>query len=785
MSTPSDLRLNPLAINNPADGTSGEAITWMNLTAKSFDIMMSRPATVQTNLAVYDDEEMDVETSGAGKELDPRDRMPDWELLPIKRMTVGGAEFFESDVEGFYYGTRHTEGFSMWMLDPFTSASAESDVVVETLVWQWRMNTDVKRIEYNAPGWGIYGFIVNLSMLDVPASLQDGVDGLLRLRSGDVEENPGPDPQQKEDRNVKRERDLNRVKRSSRKDRHPGKKKPVRDNDLWLVVPSRQEIKTLLIRGGVEENPGPVFEADLGAGTAEEAVCDNAGKTFPENDRNVVHGAGGFRRCRLCNEVLEKVKRPRKTMYRHPCSSDVLDFLPRSGLSIRRSVRMSGSDIDVDQASLTSETTQFASPPSSPSAPPVPSTPAPSPMAQSPPPRCPSTLPPPPPQYNSRGYRIPECYKHEAPLPPPLDRPAEILTVKHAQDVGVPPTDADDTLRPGRLASALPVDPNYKQAVRSSPFILSGRLITQKECADRENPLVPNWRVTKIAQIPVHYQGETRPAPHRNVEILKQDFILQIIELETARSQLWMRLVVAAVYALLFCMAHNGLISFIISSFSIDAFYGIPVAFAAVMLLTERMLDHLVTVAGQDRGYVKYIIGISVSFSIPGYELLKRVLSYADEALLLAALLILMFGRRFYKDRNDFVASICFLSGAGSATYLFPAVGNSVAYWGWKYLYYTLTMCFIGLLYKMRSRQLLYCPHMATSVMSEFHRGADPDRKEIRQKLMRLACMPIPDEMCAAIYDGTEELVASLLRQDFQSPPRLYLAGPTEDAPIE
>jgi hypothetical protein len=74
---------------------------------------------------------------------------------------------------------------------------------------------------------------------------------------------------------------------------------------------------------------------------------------------------------------------------------------------------------------------------------------------------------------------------------------------------------------------------------------------------------------------------------------------------------------------------------------------------------------------------------------------------------------------------------------------------------------------------------------MATSVMSEFHRGADPDRKEIRQKLMRLACMPIPDEMCAAIYDGTEELVASLLRQDFQSPPRLYLAGPTEDAPIE
>ena len=72
MNTPGDLRLNPLAINKQADGTSGS--NWVRLAEKGYNIKLTGHSVVSVCLAAYDDEEFDVESSGALRELDPRDR---------------------------------------------------------------------------------------------------------------------------------------------------------------------------------------------------------------------------------------------------------------------------------------------------------------------------------------------------------------------------------------------------------------------------------------------------------------------------------------------------------------------------------------------------------------------------------------------------------------------------------------------------------------------------------------------------------------------------------------
>jgi len=67
-------------------------------------------------------------------------------------------------------------------------------------------------------------------------------------------------------------------------------------------------------------------------------------------------------------------------------------------------------------------------------------------------------------------------------------------------------------------------------------------------------------------------------------------------------------------------------------------------------------------------------------------------------------------------------------------------------------------------------RVMIYCPHMVSCALSEYRRGTNVDvaMATMRQKMLRLATLPIPDFDAAQILDGSEQVALYLIKdQDF------------------
>jgi hypothetical protein len=77
-------------------------------------------------------------------------------------------------------------------------------------------------------------------------------------------------------------------------------------------------------------------------------------------------------------------------------------------------------------------------------------------------------------------------------------------------------------------------------------------------------------------------------------------------------------------------------------------------------------------------------------------------------------------------------------------------------------------------------KTILYVPHAVSCACAEYDNGATMEvvLANVRQKLLRLATLPIPDYQADALMDGTEEVikVAVQCRHFFDSEPRLALA---------
>jgi hypothetical protein len=82
---------------------------------------------------------------------------------------------------------------------------------------------------------------------------------------------------------------------------------------------------------------------------------------------------------------------------------------------------------------------------------------------------------------------------------------------------------------------------------------------------------------------------------------------------------------------------------------------------------------------------------------------------------------------------------------------------------------------------------ILYSPHAVSCVVSEFSHGCTSDeaRATVRQKLLRLATLPLSDSIAAQVLDGSEQAALAVLdSQVFQSrtqPPVLHGLAWVED----
>lgn len=604
----------------------------------------------------------------------------------------------------------------------WVNRSSSRSAKVRRNYWFMRHDSMVKRYEFYLSDGQVVGIIVQEEL----------------VRSG-VEQNPGPqDPTQKQDRRDSRGHEKD-VRRSARGDRHVGKGKKRRDNDTWLDDRSRaltrQEIASALIRAGVEENPGPSITG-----------CLLSGKNLMLGHVAVEKRAGGYCYCKWCGVRLEKLRTRRGVGYHHSVSEMVADD--------------EGSSVDLSDCAAYMIRTPLA-----PSAPPMPEVPPLPYYLQQAPPTPPVDLPPP---------ISPEeiCDLVVAPgLVPPAGP---------APDVPVEPS--HNPVHPGKHDGPLPLEPGLKCAKRASNVVLSGRLVTQAECRDRNTPLVDNWVVTGIVQLVHHFEGETRVVSHRNVDIVRQDFVLQSINLEAASSLWWMRIILAAVYGAILLATNLHRIPDLVV---VNHTAVVAVVYLAMVAMGDRVLHYITVRAESDSRSARMLVGLLISYTLPGYLLLKTLVSFADEVLFVGAAVIYLFGRNKFKDNLEYAAAIGFMVGSGVTAMLFPGIGHLAASAAWKYTYYLISVTVIELLYQRKSRVLYYCPHMATAVLSESYTGALPDRKEIRQKLMRLACLPVPDEYLSHILDGTEEMIECLMRKDFRVAPALNLTGTLEDVPLE
>lgn len=63
---------------------------------------------------------------------------------------------------------------------------------------------------------------------------------------------------------------------------------------------------------------------------------------------------------------------------------------------------------------------------------------------------------------------------------------------------------------------------------------------------------------------------------------------------------------------------------------------------------------------------------------------------------------------------------------------------------------------------------VLVCPHMVACALSEFANGTGKAaaKESARLKLMRLACLPIPDQIRSQVTSGSEELVLFLVERN-------------------
>lgn len=66
------------------------------------------------------------------------------------------------------------------------------------------------------------------------------------------------------------------------------------------------------------------------------------------------------------------------------------------------------------------------------------------------------------------------------------------------------------------------------------------------------------------------------------------------------------------------------------------------------------------------------------------------------------------------------------------------------------------------------TKTFVFCPHMVTCCMAEYSNGTDAEAlaSNTRSKLLRLACLPVPDRVAAALLAGSEEVVKYLVPKE-------------------
>jgi len=95
-----------------------------------------------------------------------------------------------------------------------------------------------------------------------------------------------------------------------------------------------------------------------------------------------------------------------------------------------------------------------------------------------------------------------------------------------------------------------------------------------------------------------------------------------------------------------------------------------------------------------------------------------------------------------------------------------------------------LAGCFprwFGIFYVADRRTIVFCPHMVSCAMTEYENGACAEtvRANTRQKLQRLATLPVPDSMSVALMAGSEQVVYYLAaRESFFEEGATYDASP-------
>lgn len=67
-------------------------------------------------------------------------------------------------------------------------------------------------------------------------------------------------------------------------------------------------------------------------------------------------------------------------------------------------------------------------------------------------------------------------------------------------------------------------------------------------------------------------------------------------------------------------------------------------------------------------------------------------------------------------------------------------------------------------------KYITYLPHLVSAVVAEYDRGTNAEavNSTIRQRIRRLACLPIPDEDALTLINGSELMAKAIIsRQNF------------------
>jgi len=355
----------------------------------------------------------------------------------------------------------------------------------------------------------------------------------------------------------------------------------------------------------------------------------------------------------------------------------------------------------------------------------------------------------------------------------PAAQPAAVVaaaTPSVAEEVKAKPA-VTSTPRPNPRysdSSARPANSTEKPVTLDSPFVLDGRRLEDEEAdeyARSVGGLSGSVETTRF-----QYDGEQRIVTNRNVTEARQDFVVQrlvicalhprLAPVLIATFFLW-PIVTYGVFDIIHELPHSRLISlsaggFVTGTVGLTAMRWCrgPIStrlfFCVVLGIVQTVLPSLAFYIALGIKLLPFIPTIAWVFSSNKWgnwnvSVFKHKMKVRWHPYAFAALCAV---RYFCPDSA--VALICH---AANMYYLRPASKDPVY------------RVIVHLFFPKSERVMWYVPHAGACALAEFSNGTNAEAvvSTCRGKLLRLACLPLPDKMHTALLAGTEEIVKYLV----------------------